>query len=50
MKALVYEAPGKGKITDIPMPVCGDDDVIIKIKSCGICKWSEFSPRLLGSA
>ena len=33
MKALVYEAPGKGKITDIPMPVCGDD-VIIKIESC----------------
>ena len=40
MKALVYEAPGTGKITDIPMPVCGDDDVIIKIESCGICMWS----------
>lgn len=49
MKALVYEAPGKGCITDIPKPVCGDDDVIIKIKACGICKWSELAHNSTGT-
>lgn len=50
MKALVYEAPGKGKITDIPMPVCGEDDVIIKVESCGICKWSELAHNSTGTS
>ena len=50
MKALVYEAPGKGAITDIPKPVCGKDDVIIKIESCGICKWSELAHNSTGTS
>ena len=50
MKALVYEAPGKGAITDIPKPVCGEDDVIIKIESCGICKWSELAHNSTGTS
>lgn len=50
MKALVYEAPGKGAIADIPKPVCGKDDVIIKIESCGICKWSELAHNSTGTS
>ena len=40
MKALVYEKPGRanGAIRDIPRPVCGDDQVLIKVMSCGICR------------
>lgn len=50
MKALVYEAAGEGKITDIPMPVCGDDEVVIKVEACGICKWSELAHNSTGTS
>lgn len=42
MKALLYEAPGKGSITEVPYPTCGDDQVIIKVMACGLCKWVEI--------
>lgn len=29
--------PGKFEIKDTPMPVCGDDDVVVEIKHMGIC-------------
>lgn len=38
MKALVYEAPREFRITEIATPPCGDNQVLIKVKSCGICK------------
>jgi len=38
MKALVYEKPQTFTVKEIPAPVCGDKQVIIKVKSCGICK------------
>ena len=39
MKALYYEKPLRENacICEKPYPVCGDDDVIIKIMSCSIC-------------
>ncbi|MDO4272786.1 MAG: alcohol dehydrogenase catalytic domain-containing protein [Eubacteriales bacterium] len=39
MKALLYTEAGRenGKITDIPYPVCGDHQVIVKVMCCGIC-------------
>lgn len=38
MKALLYEAPEKWKIvTDQPLPVVRDNDVLIKVKACGVC-------------
>ena len=27
----------KGKVTDRPMPVCGDDQVLLKVGAAGIC-------------
>ncbi len=43
MKAVQYSAAGRenGRVTDIPYPVCGDNQVIIKVMSAGICKDSE---------
>jgi len=45
MKALVYEKAGRANasIKMVPYPVCGENDVIIKVMSCGICKWAEWS-------
>lgn len=44
MKALLYEKAGRANaaIRQIPYPVCGDDDIVIKVMSCGICKGAEF--------
>lgn len=39
MKAIYYAKPGRenAAIVDIPSPVCGDDEMIIKVMSCSIC-------------
>lgn len=38
MLAVVKERPGSGfAIKDVPMPICRDDDVVIRVKSVGIC-------------
>lgn len=45
MRAMQIEEFGGGraatKITDVPYPVCGDKQVIIKIMACSICKHCE---------
>ena len=41
MKALVYDRPGVGSIRMVPMPVCGDDDVVIKVMAASICKGAD---------
>lgn len=43
MKALVYDKAGRkySGIRDIPYPICGDDEVIIKVMSSSICKGVE---------
>lgn len=43
MKALVYKKPGRknGAVQEIPIPECGDTEVLIKIMACGICKPAE---------
>ena len=38
MKALVYKAPKTFSIEEVPRPVCGEHQVIIKVDTCGICK------------
>lgn len=45
MKALVYDKPGRkySGIRKVPYPVCGDDDVIIRVVSASICKGVEHS-------
>lgn len=49
MKAIVYNKPGDGKLTDIPYPVCGDNQIIIKIEACGICKGAELGHATTGT-
>jgi len=51
MKALVYEKAGRqhASIKEIPYPVCGSDEVIIKVMSCGICKWAELAHDSTGT-
>jgi len=37
MKALVYMKPYRFEYTDVPDPVIGKQDVLIRVKACGIC-------------
>lgn len=37
MKALFYPRHDHLEISEQPMPVCGDDEVLIKVSACGIC-------------
>ena len=38
MKALVYSKPKKFSITDVETPEIGDQQVLMKVVACGICK------------
>lgn len=37
MKALVMHAPGNYKVEEVPMPVYGDNEVLVRVKSVAIC-------------
>ena len=37
MKALIFTKPYSFKYSDFPDPVAGDDDVLVRVKACGIC-------------
>lgn len=37
MKALVMYGPGNYKIKEVPRPVCGKDEVLVRVKSVAIC-------------
>ncbi len=37
MKALIYTKPYSFEYSDFPDPEAGDDDVLIRVKACGIC-------------
>jgi len=37
MKALWYESPRKFVVKDVPVPQIKDDEVLLKVHSCGIC-------------
>ncbi|MEA4852641.1 MAG: alcohol dehydrogenase catalytic domain-containing protein [Christensenella sp.] len=47
MKAQVVEAPYKMVLKEVPVPEINDDEVLIKIKYCGICgsDWSIFTGK-----
>jgi len=38
LKALVYDKPESFAIREVPDPVCRENDIIIKVAVCGICK------------
>jgi L-iditol 2-dehydrogenase len=37
LKALLYTKPYTFEYSDIPDPAVGDDDVLVRVKACGIC-------------
>jgi len=37
VKALLYTKPYTFEFTDVPDPSVGDDDVLVRVKACGIC-------------
>ena len=37
LKALLLSEPGSLSITDVPMPSIGDDDVLVRVRACGVC-------------
>jgi L-iditol 2-dehydrogenase len=37
LKALLYTKPYTFEYTDVPDPEVGDDDVLVRVKACGIC-------------
>lgn len=37
MRALYYSAPFHFDIRQVPIPKCGDDDVLLKVSCCGVC-------------
>ncbi len=43
MKANVYAKPGDCAIKQIPVPTCKDNQVLIKVMSCGICKGADVA-------
>lgn len=41
MKAAVITAVNRVEVVDVPMPVIGPRDVLLKIKSAGLCTWEQ---------
>ncbi len=37
MKALLYTKPYTFEYTDVPDPAVGDEDILVRVKACGIC-------------
>ncbi|KAF8999110.1 chaperonin 10-like protein [Cyathus striatus] len=37
MKAIWYNSPRNFELKEVPIPKCGDDDVLLKVTLCGIC-------------
>lgn len=39
MKAMLLDAPGtRLRLAEVPMPVCGDHEVLLKVHACGVCR------------
>ena len=55
MKAAVFHAPGKPlSIEHVDDPICGDNEMIMRVKQCGICgtdlhifEWDEWAQRTI---
>jgi len=52
MKAVVYHAPGDVRVETIPVPICGDDELRVKVDACAVCgtdwkAWKSGNPRIL---
>lgn len=38
MKAVVYDKPQHFSVREVPVPECGEHQVLIKVHACGVCK------------
>jgi L-iditol 2-dehydrogenase len=52
MKAVVYYAPGDIRIEDPPAPVCGPDQLLVRVDACAVCgtdlkSFRHGNPRIL---
>ena len=47
MKAMVLEEPKKFVYKDVPVPTISSDEVLIKVKYCGICgsDWGSYNGK-----
>lgn len=43
MKASVLVGPGKNKVVEVPKPEAAADQVLIKVKVCGVCASEMYS-------
>lgn len=37
MKALVFQAPKHFEVQQVPIPTCGDDELLVKVRFAGVC-------------
>jgi L-iditol 2-dehydrogenase len=37
MKAVVFYAPNDIRVEDVPVPVCGDGEALVKVDACAVC-------------
>lgn len=37
MKAVVYHAPGDIRVEQVPVPTCGNDELLVRVEACGVC-------------
>ena len=37
MKAVIFDAPGKVRVSEVPDPIVGPEDVLIAVKAAGVC-------------
>jgi L-iditol 2-dehydrogenase len=49
MKAVVFHAPGDVRVEDVPEPVCGRDEVLVKVDACAVCG-SDLKAAVSGNA
>ena len=43
MKQIVVMGPGKTMVKDVPMPEIGDEQILVKIKYCGVCMSEHYA-------
>ncbi len=37
MKAVVYHSPGNVAVEQVPVPECGDSEILVKVEACAVC-------------
>jgi len=45
MKAVVYYDTGDFRVEDVPIPRCGPEEVLVRVKACGVCSTDIFKAK-----